>query len=175
MLAECASWRPPPIGAAASDTGASDTVSGRQPRIDPRQRMSCAEFMNKGRLIDRVLLSGSSVPMRLYCVRGPGGGGGSRGPGPGVELHRAGGEPGLEWAWANYSTRLVRHTFPSPKWFNGLNFACSTLEDDRWDEVSDGEAARPQAHVKVDPLKMWSHVVLFPHCSWELSLSLSVV
>ncbi|CAK9087016.1 unnamed protein product [Durusdinium trenchii] len=26
------------------------------------------EFMNKGRLIDRVLLSGSSVPMRLYCV-----------------------------------------------------------------------------------------------------------
>ncbi|CAK9011869.1 unnamed protein product [Durusdinium trenchii] len=133
------------------------------------------EFMNKGRLIDRVLLSGSSVPMRLYCVRGPGGGGGSRGPGPGVELHRAGGEPGLEWAWANYSTRLVRHTFPSPKWFNGLNFACSTLEDDRWDEVSDGEAARPQAHVKVDPLKMWSHVVLFPHCSWELSLSLSVV
>lgn len=26
------------------------------------------EFMNKGRLIDRVLLSGSSAPMRLYCV-----------------------------------------------------------------------------------------------------------
>ena len=26
------------------------------------------EFMNKGRLIDRVLLAGSSVPMRIYCV-----------------------------------------------------------------------------------------------------------
>ena len=30
-----------------------------------------AKFMNKSRLIDRVLVAGSSAPMRLYCVWEP--------------------------------------------------------------------------------------------------------